>query len=1592
MLQNNRFGNNLASYRNDIPIIDTSVTSDQYFRLFNVPDKLYVGKNSFRMRANMDALVKGSNIYVDIVDSTGKIIYHEFADFIGKDKSRLIVAHIYENTAPGEATIYIAGRTKVDMRNGNQIPYQTSNANASNHIDYPNIMWIGKVVVVPNEQNNDEVFYITPPIVTTFERKEYYNKLTNPAERVKTLTGTGLQSVSIQSVTQGNTYSNTSKYSTKFDENVKQVELDPKQSGTGVQSNFQSIPLYRELSVIRANGFEFNSDMIGGKITVSGLNELLNIGYDVPPYEFHIIDIIDKTSVKISPNFKLVTKGNDGEIVIDKFVNATDFVITYYSSDVELTSVATESFIQLDIKNLEPAAGNVDSVKISYKPYGSFGSNIDIGTFKISEQNYLVDPSTIIATKNDLVEFPIGDVRNPGEFNTYWDLIELKNSVSLYSASIFDKGIQIERSGVGPEPLNEYDYYFKVKDDYSIQSITDTEYKLQFSIKFGDKLVEEIPQQVDIYISGSAIISDVQKDKLVNPAQRKNEYGQFIGTVSNQGTSKLIDSKVYFKTLDDEQIVPIFMSKNSEVIEVKNIIIAPRNELGFTPNMAKLILPVNNFKTDTELTINVDYLTGTNKKADQNTKVYGLQFTGSNAIQNEIDKVKEELETQILVISGSIGSGSVDLGPIEDAIEDLQDDVFIINNNISIIEGDITNIEGDIVTINNDILTITNDITVIFGDIVDINTEIGDIYDEIDTINDLITDIYDDYVPITREIEINGVTHDLSTDVSFTIDIYNIYNTDGEIEADRLVYSDAYQLTFDTVNFLVGGPIGNNGRIHLWNGPSGVYGFIENGDGFMDFRNDPSLPLFNVDNSGGIYFYDFAGNYANITSILLTASQFYQLPDASGIIFLKPTGTTGQYVDGTGALQTSVYGTVTSFSAGDLSPLFTTTESTVTSTPTLTFALSNAGGNTYFGRLSSTGAPSYVSAGAFTKTDDTNVTLTLGGAHATSVLAAMSVTLGWTGQLAISRGGTGLGSLGTANQLLRVNSGATALEYFTPTWTTNTGTVTNFSAGDLSPLFTTSEATTTTTPALTFTLTSSVTQYQVFGRTSSGTGAPSWITLPASTFTAGNYVSLTTISGYHQNAGALDANTITTNSELYVQGGSNTPYPWGHLKTMGVSSTYAWQLFNPITSNAIFTRSAGGGAYSAWEELGIWNNNSGMYSPKSGITSIVTTDPSNAIGDIVISSGGASWAGMLIIRTPAKSNVGYIGYFQDRMYYEVIVGSGWHEFGGTGAYVKLNTIPHYAAATQILVNNSGVISYASKSDLSIGSVTNFSAGDLSPLFTTSEATTTTTPALTFTLTSSVNQYQVFGRTSSGTGSPSWITLDASNFEAQYWIQVSTTYVAPLVADQIRTRVSGAEGYVSIVKGDGSYTGYVEFLNTSASRIGYIGYYQTYMNYDVAVVSGYHGFTGGPIRIASVANDNALTKVAVLDANNEIKHRTISANVDKDSKAATFRNVSASITTDFFYTDTQIICTSVAYGSSGTSPNVTFFVRFATARNGSFTEINSSGYASSGGSAATGAVSSGFTTATIPAGSWIQVRCQYNSGTVTDAHLTLTYTK
>jgi len=96
--------------------------------------------------------------------------------------------------------------------------------------------------------------------------------------------------------------------------------------------------------------------------------------------------------------------------------------------------------------------------------------------------------------------------------------------------------------------------------------------------------------------------------------------------------------------------------------------------------------------------------------------------------------------------------------------------------------------------------------------------------------------------------------------------------------------------------------------------------------------------------------------------------------------------------------------------AGATSGLLTQTVGTVAGTPIITWG--NASGtpavtasgplsiNTTTGNLNITGS-------SLTKIDDTNVTLTLGGSPSNALINATSLTLGWTGNLSVVRGGTG---------------------------------------------------------------------------------------------------------------------------------------------------------------------------------------------------------------------------------------------------------------------------------------------------------------------------------------------------------------------------------------------------------------------------------------------------------------------------------------------------------------------------------------------------------------------------------------------------------
>ena len=386
----------------------------------------------------------------------------------------------------------------------------------------------------------------------------------------------------------------------------------------------------------------------------------------------------------------------------------------------------------------------------------------------------------------------------------------------------------------------------------------------------------------------------------------------------------------------------------------------------------------------------------------------------------------------------------------------------------------------------------------------------------------------------------------------------------------------------------------------------------------------------------------------------LTAGSGVSITPTAGAITIAATGSGG---------------TVTSVTlTGDGTVLSSTPSSAVTTSGTLTAALANAGAASVLGNNTSGSAPpTYFSVGT---TDQL-----LGVAHTGGGLEGKSIV--------------GSGSISVVNTAGTITIG----------YSGGSGTVTSFSSGNLSPLFTTSVATSTSTPALTYSLDNAASG-TLFGNFSGGSTAPSFNAegsndqvlgvvhsgtgLEYKTITAGTGVSVTPSSG-----------AIT----IAATGGSGT--------VTSVTFTGDGTMLSSTPSSAVTTTGTLTAALNNAGAASVWGNNGGSTGSPSYF-SVGTTD--QLLG--VAHSGGG-----LEGKTIAA---------------------------GTGV-----TVTPTAGTITIAATGSG------------GTVTSFSAGNLSPLFTTSVSGATTTPSLSFGL-SNATAAQLFGNSSGGTTTPSFFTVGTTD--------------------------------------------------------------------------------------------------------------------------------------------------------------------------------------------------------------------------------------
>ena len=323
-------------------------------------------------------------------------------------------------------------------------------------------------------------------------------------------------------------------------------------------------------------------------------------------------------------------------------------------------------------------------------------------------------------------------------------------------------------------------------------------------------------------------------------------------------------------------------------------------------------------------------------------------------------------------------------------------------------------------------------------------------------------------------------------------------------------------------------------------------------------------------------------------------------------------------------------------------------------------------------------AGSDITGAALTKTDDTNVTLTLGGTPATSLLRAASLTLGWTGQLAVGRGGTGASTLtgvvigngasamtavssSTALQVLRVNSGGTGYEFAT----ISGGSLTDGDKGDIT--VSASGATwTIDNQAVTYAKIQNVTDARLLGRSAGTAGSVQEISIGSGLSLSGGILSsvagggsVTTVSvvsangfaGTVANASSTPAITLTTTITGILKGN-------GTAISAAVANTDYLAVDDPTYTGTLVTGSLSFGPQAA--------------NPLMALESSVNSYNQSLIQN---SNAGTQASSDIIVNNDQSTDTTFYGDY----------GINSSNYTGSGSFALPNAVYLYSAASELVL-------------------------------------------------------------------------------------------------------------------------------------------------------------------------------------------------------------------------------------------------------------------------------------------------------------------
>jgi hypothetical protein len=332
----------------------------------------------------------------------------------------------------------------------------------------------------------------------------------------------------------------------------------------------------------------------------------------------------------------------------------TNFTSSFVLPQQTVYTQQSQSFAQIVISDLDPATGDVYSIRTSYKPGGSYGNFIDLGLTVLEQQEQLTTGSLPNSVN------PIFGAADPST-GLFVNLPDITNNWSASGVGGMASPVVAYEPGniMGGAELTPAGAYsagqaiaFNLKADSS--HMPELKKRTKYILEFGhystaifpgpanitDSFGNADPMRLDVYISGSQVTPDmdyVPTSIESTDYQSGGIYGTLIGSVSTSPNAPLTvtpgqayqDTTFEFESNETKRATIYFIVRGGSWT-IADISLRTNVETGFSPNFARMDIRIPSQHLNTPLTFRFEYLDYQGSPAALTSFIYGAVFSGEN--------------------------------------------------------------------------------------------------------------------------------------------------------------------------------------------------------------------------------------------------------------------------------------------------------------------------------------------------------------------------------------------------------------------------------------------------------------------------------------------------------------------------------------------------------------------------------------------------------------------------------------------------------------------------------------------------------------------------------------------------------------------------------------------------------------------------------------------------------------------------------------------------------------------------------------------------------------------------------------------------